>query len=60
MQASQVRSPTPDGFERDAGKDTSPVQAQANTAQIGQNRVAEISTTVKAFVSVSPHAKYKS
>ena len=59
VQASQVRSPTPDGFERDASKHTTPVQAQANTAQIGQNLVAEISATVKAFVSVSPHAKYK-
>ena len=55
MQRSQVRSPTPDGFERDAGKDTSPVQAHANTAQVGENLVAEITATVEAFVRVTPH-----
>lgn len=56
MNAAQIWTPEPDGFERDARENAAPAQTEADTAQIGQDFVAEVATTVEAFVRVSPDA----
>lgn len=56
VESTQVGSPTPDGFEWDASEHAAPVQAQADTAQVGQDLVAEVAAAVEAFVGVAPHA----
>ena len=54
VEGAHVRSPTPDSLERDACEHTAPVQTDADTAQIGQDLVAEVTAAVKAFVGVAP------